>query len=216
MLPDPVPKRKPCKTRTTRPTSNRPQGQPESQKTKTCAMRATGATRARHHGGGKGDTGTRRTRGPSSYSGSDTKNPKTAQKEPRQWIRQPQKPREPTLPHAGHGGRATAPRAIAKGIYNHPKLIVIEKTIAAHLLAAPNIRAQLRQKNTLFEGRADQPALNTKDGVRILRGLGSLLNYYLPTIFVMGHLVRNCTWAGGADGKGIVAMCTSALCGSTC
>ena len=46
-------------------------------------------------------------------------------------------------------------------IYNHPKLIVIEKTIAALLLAAPDIRAQLRQKITLVEGCADQAALNT-------------------------------------------------------
>ena len=46
-------------------------------------------------------------------------------------------------------------------IYNHPKLIVIEKTIAALLLAAPDIQAQLRQKITLFEGRANQAALNT-------------------------------------------------------
>ena len=92
-------------------------------------------------------------------------------------------------------------------IYNHPKLIVIEKTIAALFLAAPDIRAQLRQKITLFEGRANQAALNTQDGLRILRGLGSLLNYYLPAIFVVGHLVRNCTWAGRADGTGIVATC---------
>ena len=40
-------------------------------------------------------------------------------------------------------------------IYNHPKLIVIEKAIPVLLLAAPDIRAQLRQKITLFEGRAD-------------------------------------------------------------
>ena len=32
-------------------------------------------------------------------------------------------------------------------IYNHPKLFVMEKTIAALLLAAPHIRAPFRQKN---------------------------------------------------------------------
>ena len=62
-------------------------------------------------------------------------------------------------------------------IYNHAKLIVIEKTIATLLLAAPNIRAHFRQKITVFEGRADQGALNTQDGLRILRGLESVLNY---------------------------------------
>ena len=46
-------------------------------------------------------------------------------------------------------------------IYNHAKLIVLEKTIAALLLSAPDIRAQLRQNITLFEGRANQAALDT-------------------------------------------------------
>ena len=92
-------------------------------------------------------------------------------------------------------------------IYNHPKLIVIEKNIAALLLAAPDVRAQLWQKTTLFEGRADQAALNTEDGLRIFRGLESFLNCYLPAIFVVGHLVHTCTWAGRADGSGIVATC---------
>ena len=97
-------------------------------------------------------------------------------------------------------------------IYDHPKLIVMEKTIAAFLFVALDVRAQLRQKTTLFEGRADQAALNTQDGLRILRGLESLLNYYLPAIFVVGNLVLNCTWAGRADGSGIVATCVLQCC----
>ena len=92
-------------------------------------------------------------------------------------------------------------------IYNHHKLIVIEKSIAALLVAAPDIRAQIRQKITLFEGCADQAALNTQDGLRILWGLECFLNHYLQAIFVVGHLVRNCTWAGRADGSGVVATC---------
>ena len=39
-------------------------------------------------------------------------------------------------------------------IYNHRKLFVMEKTMAVFFLAAPDIRAHLRQKITLFEGRA--------------------------------------------------------------
>ena len=41
-------------------------------------------------------------------------------------------------------------------IYNHPELIVIQKTMNALLLAAPDRRAQRWQKITSFEGRADQ------------------------------------------------------------
>ena len=95
---------------------------------------------------------------------------------------------------------------------NHPKLIVIEKTIAALLLAAPNMRAQLRQKITLFEGRANQASLHTKDWLRILWGLETLLNYDLPAIVVVGHIGHNCTWAGRADGSGIVATCVLQRC----
>ena len=97
-------------------------------------------------------------------------------------------------------------------IYNHPKLIVIEKSIAALLLAAPYIWTQLGNKITHIEGRANQAALNTHNGWHILRGLESLLNYYLPAIFVVGHLVRSCTWAGRADGSGIAATCVPQRC----
>ena len=97
-------------------------------------------------------------------------------------------------------------------MYNHPKLIVIEKMLAALLLATQDIRAQLRQKITLSPGRADQAALNTQDGLGILRGQISLLNYSLPSIFVVGHLVQSCTWAGRADGSGIVARCVLQRC----
>ena len=97
-------------------------------------------------------------------------------------------------------------------IYNRPELFVIEKTIAALLLGAPDIRAQLRQKITLFEGCADPGALTTQDGLRILRDPESLLNYYLLAIFGAGHLVRNCIWAGQADGLGIVATCVLRRC----
>ena len=52
----------------------------------------------------------------------------------------------------------TAPvlRAGAR-IYNHPKLIVIEKTLATLLLAALDIRAQLQQKTCLRGVPAKQP-----------------------------------------------------------
>ena len=53
MLPDPVPKIKPCKTRRTRPTRNRPQGQPHSQKKR----RARLARRARRVQGTMGEKG---------------------------------------------------------------------------------------------------------------------------------------------------------------
>ena len=97
-------------------------------------------------------------------------------------------------------------------MYNHPKLIVIEKTIAALLVAAQDVRAQLRHKITLVAGRADTAALNTQDGLSILPGPISLLNYYLASIFVVGHLVHNCTWAGRANGSGIVARCLLQRC----
>ena len=35
---------------------------------------------------------------------------------------------------------------------------------------------------------------------------------YLPAIFVVGHLVRSCTWAGRADGLGMVGTCVLQRC----
>ena len=70
-------------------------------------------------------------------------------------------------------------------IYNHPILLVIEKTIASLLLAAPDIHAQLRQKPILLGGRADEATVTIRDGLRIFWGVASLLNYYLSSIFVV-------------------------------
>ena len=63
-----------------------------------------------------------------------------------------------TAPVLGAGAR----------MYDQPKLIVVEKTIVVLFLAAPNIRAQLRQKITPFEGHAHQAAPNNQDGLRIV------------------------------------------------
>ena len=117
VLPDRVPKRKPSQNTQTAPDEQPSTGTTREPKKKTCATRAT---RARHHGGETGTPGTRRTQEPSSNSGFDPKKPKTAQKQPRKLIWQPQKLPKPTLPHGGHGGRATAPRAVDKGISLSP------------------------------------------------------------------------------------------------
>ena len=67
-----------------------------------------------------------------------------------------------TTPVLGTGAR----------IYNHPKLIVIEKTIGALFLAAPDI-GQI----TFRERCADEATLTIRDGLRILRAVKSLPNY---------------------------------------
>ena len=55
-------------------------------------------------------------------------------------------------------------------------------------------------------------ALNTHHLWRILGRPESLLNYYLPAIFVVEHLVSNCTWALGADGSCMGTMCVLQRC----
>ena len=47
-------------------------------------------------------------------------------------------------------------------LYNHSKLTVIENSLVALLMAAPDIQPQFWQKITMFEGRADQAALHTR------------------------------------------------------
>ena len=46
-------------------------------------------------------------------------------------------------------------------IYNHPKLSVIEKTVAVLLIAAPDLQTPLRQKIALFNTGAHQAGVYT-------------------------------------------------------
>ena len=77
-------------------------------------------------------------------------------------------------------------------MYNQPKLIVTERNLAA--LSQPRTYGHRCSKKKLpcFQGRGDQAALHTHDGLRILRGLDGLLNYYLRsgTLSAYLHLGR--------------------------
>ena len=106
----------------------------------------------------------------------------------------------------------TAPFEACPQIYDHRKLIDVVTTLAMVLLVAPDLQPQLRRKIALLQARGDQAALHTQDRLRMLWRLDGLLNYYPPTMFVVGRLMRSLIWAGRAAASGTVATCALQRC----
>ena len=84
------------------------------------------------------------------------------------------------------------------------KLAYLEKMIASLLLAAPSMRSRLEERIAYFERTAVGGA--SAASLVLLRGLRALLFYYIPAVFKLGVLVRNCTWAGRGRGSGAEAL----------
>jgi hypothetical protein len=87
------------------------------------------------------------------------------------------------------------------------KLLYIEKLFAAILLGAPRFKSQLDERVKVLE--RDVQNLKSKENdvdgeiytkrqtlLNILKGLQSLVYFYLPAVFRIGYLSRNCTWEG--------------------
>ena len=86
-------------------------------------------------------------------------------------------------------------------ILSYPKLIVIEKAIAALMLATPRIlRPYCRkaQAAKAISGRDTAHANRAAVAVEVL----CLLLEWCPLLLYLGHLVRECNWAGETDGTG--------------
>jgi hypothetical protein len=87
------------------------------------------------------------------------------------------------------------------------KLLYIEKLFAAILLGAPRFKSQLAERVKSLQIEVDKLMLNELDTddqlcvrrqtlLQILKGLQSLTTFYLPAVFRIGWLSRNCTWEG--------------------
>ena len=86
-------------------------------------------------------------------------------------------------------------------ILSYRKLIVMEKTIAALVLATPWILSPYRRKAqaaTAISGRDTAHANRAAVANAVLH----LLLEWSPLLFYLGHLVRVCNWAGGNNGTG--------------
>ena len=86
-------------------------------------------------------------------------------------------------------------------ILSYPKLIVMEKALAALTLATPRILGPYRrraQAATPISGR-DTAHANT---AAVAQAVLHLLSEWCPLWLYMGHLVGECNWAGGKNGTG--------------
>ena len=86
-------------------------------------------------------------------------------------------------------------------ILSYPNMIVMEKTIAALMLATPRILRQYRrraQAATAISGRDTAHANRAAVANAVLH----LLPEWCPLLLYFGHLVRECNWAGENNGTG--------------
>ena len=81
-------------------------------------------------------------------------------------------------------------------ILSYPKLVVMEKTIAALMLATPRILRPYRRKAqaaTAINGRETMRASRAA----VASAVFHLLSEWCPLLLYLGHIVRECNWAGG-------------------
>ena len=90
-------------------------------------------------------------------------------------------------------------------ILSYPKLIVMEKTIAALMLATPRILRPYRRKAqaaTAISGRDTTHANRAAVANAVLH----LLSDWCPLLLYLGHLVRECNWSGENNATGTRAQ----------
>ena len=92
--------------------------------------------------------------------------------------------------------------AVDEEIMCHPKLLHIEKQFCALLLATPNVEDHIVHKGTSIMQFREA---SRKLPLVWLTGLKNLLHFYIPAVFLLGNLVRDCNWDGRPAGKGRTA-----------
>jgi hypothetical protein len=98
-------------------------------------------------------------------------------------------------------------------VYCWPKLITVEKLVAALWVHSFSLRSALREKIALYKWRTRPHPELTADGLRWMEALQVMLEEYVPALFCIGTLVRNCHWDGRALGsasnaKQVLLRCT--------
>ena len=90
-------------------------------------------------------------------------------------------------------------------ILSYPKLIVMEKPIAAVMLATPRTLRPYRRKAqaaTAISGRDTAHANRAAVANAVLH----LLSEWCPLLLYLGHVVRECNWSGENNGTGARAQ----------
>ena len=86
-------------------------------------------------------------------------------------------------------------------ILSYPKLIVMEKTIAALMLATAMILRPYRRKAQV-ETAISGPDTAHANRAAVANAVFHLLSKWCPLLLYLGHLVRECNWAGENNGTG--------------
>jgi hypothetical protein len=86
-------------------------------------------------------------------------------------------------------------------VTNFPKLILKERMVMCLFLAGPHVKAHLAQH------RAAAHCLEGQSAARLLHAeqmdaLWNLMYEYIPCLFLLGKLARDCSWAGGLQNTG--------------
>ena len=84
-------------------------------------------------------------------------------------------------------------------ILSYPKLIVMEKNIAALMRATPRILRPYRRKAKAATAISDRDTAHT-NGASVPNAELCLLSEWCPLLLYLGHLVRECNWAGEKNG----------------
>ena len=86
-------------------------------------------------------------------------------------------------------------------ILSYPKLIVMEKTIAALMLATPRILHPYRRKAQAATAISGLDTTHANKAA-VANAVLCLLSEWCPLLLYLGHLVRECNWAGKNNGTG--------------
>ena len=98
--------------------------------------------------------------------------------------------------------------AVDEEIMCHPKLLHIEKQLCALVLATPTVENRIVHKETSIMQFQEA---SSKLPLVWLTGLKNLLHFYIPAVFLLGNLVRDCNWDGRPAGTSRTARKVLAL-----
>ena len=86
-------------------------------------------------------------------------------------------------------------------ILSYPKMIVMEKTIAALMLATPRILRPYWRKAQAATAISGQDTAHANRAA-VANAVFDLMSEWCPLLLYLGHVVRECNWSGESNGTG--------------
>ena len=93
---------------------------------------------------------------------------------------------------------SSGPQSRDTDVYTHPKLIWKERLFMSLLLVAPQYLQQLKQKLCALQSApVGSRSVLQQQCLQQTEAMFNLLNDYVPSLFILGMLVRDCNWCTG-------------------